>query len=142
MESTRKSILFETDDRAIPFTNVSKYKDWLNFVAGAESKTIKQICYFFCSDDRLLEINKKHLNHDYFTDIITFPYAYEEIESDIFISVDRVKDNAINLKQDEKLEMKRVLVHGLLHMCGYDDKTEAEANFMREKESYYISLFD
>lgn len=141
MDAFPNPILFSPDDREIPFENKDQYIDWLNKVAQSEGKTIVQLCYNFCSDERLLEINKTHLNHDYFTDIITFPYAYEQIESDIFISIDRVIDNAKELDVSESEELKRVMVHGLLHMCGYDDANPEEKENMRVKESFYLNLF-
>jgi rRNA maturation RNase YbeY len=100
------------------------------------------ICVVFCSDDELLDMNIAYLQHDYYTDIITFDYSFEHVVSgDLFISIDRINDNAITLKENYFKELKRVCVHGLLHLCGYKDKTETESKNMREKEEYYIAKF-
>ena len=114
--------------------------EWLEQVASEEKKRINQISYTFCSDAALLKINRQFLNHDYLTDILTFPYAYDPIEAEIFISIERVAENAFERKQAFITELKRVLVHGLLHMCGYNDHTEAESKVMRAKENHYIRL--
>ena len=107
-------------------------------------KVLKEVslCFVFMSDDYLLEINKEHLNHDYYTDIITFPIEETEdsLEADIYISIDRVKDNAAEFEVDFNVELLRVVLHGVLHLCGYGDKTEAEIVTMRAKENYYINL--
>lgn len=95
-----------------------------------------------CSDDHLLEINREHLNHDYYTDIITFPYQEGEvIASDLFISVDRIKDNAATLGLTMEEEFRRVVVHGFLHLIGYDDKTPALKQEMRAAEDKYLKEF-
>ena len=111
---------------------------WLSSVLAEEGKQVDQILFVFCTDEYLLEINQQHLHHDYYTDIITFPYNYEPIESEIYISLERVADNAQKLKVSYAGELSRVIVHGLLHMCGYNDKSKSEQAVMREKESYYM----
>jgi rRNA maturation RNase YbeY len=99
-----------------------------------------EIVLIFCSDAYLLEINKKHLNHDYFTDIITFSYVNDEVISgDLFISLDRVKENAANLSCSFERELERVVYHGVLHLCGYNDKNPLEKAQMRLKEDFYLS---
>lgn len=131
------------DDVEHPFpTQEADFISWLINVGKSESKSISSLTYIFCSDDYLLDINIKYLGHDYYTDIITFPYKEgDEVESDLYISLDRVKENAddYNVSYDE--ELKRVMVHGLLHLLGYGDKTEEDIRLMREKEDYYISKF-
>jgi rRNA maturation RNase YbeY len=99
--------------------------------------------YIFCSDEYLLEINKQYLDHDYFTDIITFDNSEEDkqLEGDIYISVDRVRDNAATFHTDFDSEMRRVLIHGLLHLVGYEDSSEALKTAMRAKEDEYLRLF-
>ena len=95
----------------------------------------------FCSDDYLLDINKKYLNHDYFTDIITFNYNENNtIIGDLFISVDRVKENAKELKVDFNNELFRVIIHGVLHLCGYNDKTQDQLKEIRTKEDEFLGL--
>ncbi len=107
-----------------------------------ERKDAGDINVVFCSDDYLLEINKVHLDHDYYTDIITFDYCEGPVVSgDLFISVDRVTDNASDLNVSFLEELARVIAHGALHLCGYGDKSQSESAVMRQKEDYYISFF-
>ncbi|WP_339606559.1 rRNA maturation RNase YbeY [uncultured Roseivirga sp.] len=116
---------------------------WLQNIAKAENTEIEEISYIFCTDDYLLKINQEYLDHDYYTDIITFDNRddiNDPIESDIFISIDRVTENAIDQNVPFEVELKRVLAHGLLHLIGYNDKTEDEQQLMREKEEAYLSL--
>lgn len=141
MEGLNHSISFASKDLEMPFDDSLPYVDWLLDVIKAESKTLDKISYLFCNDEMILEINKQHLNHDYYTDIITFPYSYDPIESDIIISLERVRENAIELNVSAEEELRRVIVHGLLHMCGYDDSNEASQAIMREKENHYLSIF-
>jgi rRNA maturation RNase YbeY len=102
-----------------------------------------ELSFIFSSDGYLLEMNKKHLAHDYFTDIITFNYVVENVVSgDLFISVDRVKENAIKFKTEWKIELLRVIFHGVLHLVGYNDKSVEEQKLMREKEDYYLKEVD
>lgn len=116
-----------------------KIKAWLAAVARGEKKKITSLVYVFVNDEELLQINRMALKHDYYTDIITFPYSYEPIESEIYISVDRVADHASKYKVKAEEEMARVMVHGLLHMCGYADKTKIEKKQMTEKEDYWLN---
>ena len=115
---------------------------WLNQIIETEGYELGFISISFCSDKHLLKMNKSVLQHDYFTDIITFQLNEENeaIEGDIYISIDRVKDNAKTLKIRWENELKRVLVHGILHLCGYKDKTKKESELMRKKENEYLSL--
>lgn len=108
------------------FKDHQKDVDWINII--------------FCNDEYLLAINQAHLNHDYYTDIITFDYNPERVTSDIFISTDRVTENAIKVGVLPVVELYRVMFHGCIHLCGFGDKTEAEKKIMREKEDYYLSL--
>jgi len=105
---------------------------------------ITEINYIFCTDDYLLKINQDYLNHDYYTDIITFDNSEEErqIESDIFISIDRVKENAQSLSLLFEEELTRIICHGLLHLVGFKDKTESEQKEMRKNEDTYLSLWN
>ena len=132
------TISFEQESPLSIPINEDKIREWLLATIKQEGKTIESLLYTFCSDDFLLNINKDHLNHNYYTDIITFPYNYEPIESDIFISIDRVIDNAKAFNVSPQHELARVIIHGVLHMCGYNDHTEEEKNTMREKENYYL----
>jgi probable rRNA maturation factor len=113
-------------------------KKWLTNVAKAEHKKISRIDYFFVSDAELLAINQSQLGHDYYTDILTFPYAYQPIQSEIYISMDRINDQANIYKVSRRDELHRVMVHGLLHLCGYDDRSKAKKQIMTGKEDYYL----
>ncbi|MGB1296517.1 MAG: rRNA maturation RNase YbeY [Flavobacteriales bacterium] len=120
-------------------SNEQEITSWLVALIEEEKCVLKELTYIFCDDEYLLKINQEHLNHDYYTDIITFDYDTEELHSDLFISVDRVKDNAEQLNEPFKRELFRVIAHGVLHLCGYKDKTESEIAEMRGKEDYYLS---
>ena len=126
---------------AHPFAdNQRKYASWLNEVAHSENKMIEELTFIFCDDEYLLDINIKHLGHDYYTDIITFPYKEGDIiKSDLFISIDRVLDNAETYHVSFVEELARVMVHGVLHLMGYGDKEDQDILMMRSKEDYYIN---
>ena len=122
--------------------NKPDYVDWINRVIVSEGFSAGQIDYIFCSDDYLLELNKEYLNHDTFTDIITFDYRDgNTISGDIFISTDRVEDNAKKYDVAFSNELKRVMSHGVLHLAGYGDKSNKEKRIMREKEEEKIKMF-
>lgn len=122
--------------------NETRYEQWLSAVIVSEEKKEGEISYIFCDDDYLLEINKQYLDHDTLTDIISFDYTVgNEISGDIFISVERVKDNAIDFNVPFEEELRRVMAHGVLHYCGYKDKTEADEQLMRNKEEEKIAMF-
>lgn len=113
---------------------------WLNFVATSENRRIGEINIIFCSDPYILDVNVKSLNHHYYTDIITFDYCEGDILSgDLFISVDTVKDNAGFYETDFDTELNRVIVHGLLHLIGYDDHSDEDIAVMRAKENFYLN---
>ena len=115
---------------------------WLRSIAAEENKQIDTLCYHFCDDAYLLELNRKYLQHDTLTDIITFPYSYDPIQSDIYISIERVNENAtLFAHNDPQHEFLRVVSHGLLHLCGYNDKSAEEESKMRRLESHYIGLY-
>jgi probable rRNA maturation factor len=118
-----------------------KLKKWITAIAEKEKCKIGSINYVFCNDDELLEINLKHLNHNTLTDIITFDYSEgNQINSDIFISVERVEENAKKFKVSFEEELHRVMIHGILHLCGYKDKTKSDAELMRKKENSSLKL--
>ena len=113
---------------------------WLKFVAESELKRLGDIAIIFCSDNYILDVNIKYLQHDYYTDIITFDYCEgERLSGDLFISVDSVRENASFYGTEFADELNRVIVHGLLHLIGYDDHTEEDIAQMRAKENYYLS---
>ena len=118
------------------------YASWIETIVESENKILGEISYIFCDDDYLHEINVQYLNHDTLTDIISFDYTEGDVISgDIFVSIERVKDNAIDFNVPFEEELKRVLAHGVLHYCGYKDKSDADALLMRSKEDEKIKLF-
>jgi rRNA maturation RNase YbeY len=120
----------ETDAISVNFL-----QSWLAEVCTLYNRELQELTFIFCSDDYLLEINKQHLNHDYYTDIITFDYCEGNfVAGDLFISIDRVNDNAASYKQSFKDELHRVCVHGVLHLCGLKDKSDDDSKTMRLAE--------
>ncbi|WBU90664.1 rRNA maturation RNase YbeY [Cellulophaga omnivescoria] len=120
----------------------TKYIDWINRIIASEDHLVGDINYIFCDDAYLLNINQQYLDHDTYTDIITFDYTDGTvISSDIYISIERVKENAADFKVNFNEELLRVMAHGILHLCGYKDKTNEEAAVMRSKEEEKIKLF-
>lgn len=118
-----------------------KTTDWLKNIIITEQKKVGKITYVFCTDEALLKVNKDFLQHDYYTDIITFDYVKgKTISADIFVSLPRISENAETLNNSFNIELHRVLAHGILHLCGYKDKTEEEIQEMRQKEDFYLSL--
>ena len=114
---------------------------WLKLVAESEIRKLGAVNIIFCSDNYILDINQRYLGHDYFTDIITFDYCEGNVLSgDLFISVDSVRENALYYGTEFDDELNRVIVHGLLHLIGYDDHTESDIAMMRSKENYYLDL--
>ncbi|MBE9465907.1 rRNA maturation RNase YbeY [Dyadobacter subterraneus] len=131
----------EEIDFKLPFPQ--KTSKWIKTISESEGYDLVSLNYIFCSDEYLLEINKQYLDHDYYTDIITFDNSEDEgkIESDIYISVDRVKENAETFGADFEVEMRRVLIHGLLHLMNYTDASEELKLQMRAKEDECLLLF-
>ena len=118
-------------------------KKYINSIFNKEGRKLDSINYIFCSDKALLEMNRKFLKHDFFTDIITFDLTDSKaVNAEIYISVDRVRENARNLGVSFKFELHRVVFHGVLHLCGYNDKTKAEMKKIREKEDYYLNKYN
>ena len=133
------SFNYETD---FELHNEPDFSKWLSAVILSENKKEGEINYIFCDDDYLLEINQQYLDHDTLTDIISFDYSVgNEINGDIFVSVERVKENASDYNVTFQEEIQRVLVHGILHYCGYKDKTEADELVMRRKEEEKMKMF-
>ncbi len=119
-----------------------QYSHWLNRIVVKEGHVVGELTYQFETDERVLEVNLEHLNHDFYTDIITFDHVQGNmVFGDIFISVDRVEDNATKFDCSMEEEMKRVMAHGLLHLLGYKDDTPEEKKVMRKKEEECIKMF-
>jgi rRNA maturation RNase YbeY len=133
-------ISFHTEELAFLLPEKLKHKQWLKTVAAAEGKKIGELNYVFCTDEYLLKINQDYLQHDTLTDIVTFDNSESAnlIEGDIFISYERVVENGTKLNTSDS-ELQRVMVHGLLHLCGYKDKAKADKSLMTEKEDYYLA---
>ncbi len=131
------------EDTDFKLKNKTKIKKWLKLVAESEVFSLGALSVIFCSDNYILDINQRFLQHDYFTDIITFDYSEgEKISGDLFISVDSVRENSIEYETEFEEELHRVIVHGVLHLIGYDDHTDEDIRTMRSKENYYLSLYD
>lgn len=119
----------------------STIKEWLIQLIKSEGFKVGQVNYIFCNDEYLLKVNRDFLNHDYYTDVITFDYVKgKTVSGDIFVSLPRISENAEQLGLSFVTELKRVLAHGILHLCGYKDKTTQEAAEMRNKEEFYLAL--
>ena len=133
------SFNYETD---FELANEAAYAEWLSQVINSEGKKEGEINYVFCDDDYLHKLNVEYLQHDTLTDIISFDYSVgNELHGDIFVSVERVRDNASDFSVSFDDELKRVLVHGVLHYCGYKDKSDADEQLMRTKEEEKMRLF-
>ncbi|MCS4304345.1 MULTISPECIES: rRNA maturation RNase YbeY [Chryseobacterium] len=126
----------------LPESVDTDYKQWLEDLILSEGKKLGEISYIFCDDEYLLKINQDYLQHDYYTDIITFDYVKgKTISAEIFVSLQRISDNASTLSRDYEDELRRVLAHGILHLIGYKDKTEEEEKEMRRMEDLYLSKY-
>jgi rRNA maturation RNase YbeY len=133
------NIEFYNEDVELPHLDTGRVKQWLLFIAGKHEKEVGEISYIFCSDSYLLEVNKQYLGHDYLTDIITFDYTEgNTISGDVFISVVRVADNAIEFNVSYEEELLRVISHGILHLIGFKDKNEADQEVMTQQENASI----
>ena len=134
-------ILFNYESDFI-LTNEENYSSWISRITESEDYIIGEINYIFCDDEYLHSINVQYLNHDTLTDIISFDYTEGKVISgDIYISTERVRDNAIDFNVSFDEELKRVMAHGVLHYCGYNDKSDSDAQLMRKKEEEKINLF-
>ena len=126
-----------------PLKSRTKIKQWIKQVIEAKGKKTGNITYIFCDDEYLLEVNKQYLKHDYYTDVITFDYVENDlISGDIFISTDRVRENALAFGSSETEELHRVIIHGALHLLGLKDKSEKEASHMRQAENEALKLLN
>ncbi|MBQ7751140.1 MAG: rRNA maturation RNase YbeY [Bacteroidales bacterium] len=134
-------VSYFTEDIVFNFKEKRLTSRWLKLVAESEIRRLGDISIVFCSDNYILDVNLKYLQHDYFTDIITFDYCEgDKISGDLFISIDSVRENSSFYGTEFKDELNRVIVHGILHLIGYDDHTEKDIKQMRAKENYYLSL--
>ena len=130
---------YHNEEVSFSFNNKREVSLWLKSVVSSFQKELGVINVVFCNDQYLLKINQTYLNHDYFTDIITFNYNENNlISGDLFISIDRVKENAINQKMEFNVEIHRVIVHGVLHLCGLNDQSKQEKEIMRGRENLFL----
>ena len=138
-----QKISFHSADKTFYFPAKKSLKRFLVTLFNNENIELDSLQYIFCSDEYLLKINKDFLQHDYYTDIITFELSELSgvVNGEIYISLDRVKDNSIQIGTNYQFELLRVIFHGALHLCGYKDKKKSEILLMREKEDQYLSLF-
>lgn len=126
----------------MPDLDFDKINIWLGVVAASHDKRIGNLNYLFCNDDEILKVNNEFLGHDYFTDIITFDYSRKDkVSGDIFISLDTVRSNSEELRSGYETELMRVIAHGLLHLCGIDDKGPGEREIMEENENSALRLW-
>jgi metalloprotein, YbeY/UPF0054 family len=143
IEKDLQPIHFHFVDISINIKNRNQLKDYLKKIAKKEGYSIHQLTYIFCSDRYLLKLNQQFLKHNTLTDILTFPSSAvkEPISGEIYISVERIRDNARNYKTLINHELHRVIFHGLLHLCGYKDKSASDKELMRKKEDYYLNRY-
>ena len=136
-------IQFLSENIELPAIDQTKVSRWIKLVAASQGRKAGHINYIFCDDERILEVNNYYLQHDYFTDIITFDYSSgKTISGDIYISIDTVKSNAEGLKISFEEELHRVIIHGILHLCGQDDKTtESQAEMTRKENEALAQLY-
>lgn len=134
------SIQYLSEDISIPKFQKRKMTQWIKDTILTEGKIPGDMTFIFCSDQYLLEVNKQYLNHDYFTDIITFDYVENNVISgDIFISCERVKENAAEFHTGFDNELRRIIIHGVLHLIGYKDKSKKDKLLMTSKEDFYLN---
>lgn len=135
-------VCFFFQDVKISLDNRSGLKNYIRSIFKKEGKKLESVNYIFCTDKALLKINRQYLGHDFYTDIITFDLSESRmIRAEIYISIDRVRDNSLNLGNSFKSELHRVIFHGALHLCGYNDKNKGEKVKMRAKEDFYIGHY-
>ncbi|MBQ4276848.1 MAG: rRNA maturation RNase YbeY [Bacteroidaceae bacterium] len=135
-------ISYQSDSVDMPQLDLPHITQWVERVAESYGMRVGDIAYIFCNDDRILEVNRQYLNHDYYTDIITFDYSTPHtISGDIFISLDTVKSNAEMLGTDPRRELLRVVIHGILHLCGINDKGPGEREIMEAAEEKALLVF-
>jgi len=137
------AILYQTEGVKEPSIKKRAVTAWINKIAAMYDKKVGDIAYIFCSDEKILEVNKKYLKHDYYTDIITFDYTEGDVISgDIFVSLDTVKSNSDKFMTGYDEELRRVIIHGILHLCGIDDKSIEDSKYMTKSENEALALYN
>jgi probable rRNA maturation factor len=142
IDEPERIVGFHVEDVTIDLDRADVWTEWLLSVADREQRPLHEVNYILCSDEYLRRINVEYLQHDYYTDVITFPYAQETLYGDVFISTDRVADNARTNGVDFQHELRRVMVHGLLHLAGYTDETPDAKAQMRVKEDAHLKVYE
>lgn len=136
-----RMITYQSEDIKMPSIKKRETSEWVKKVAASYGKKVGEIAYIFCSDEKILEVNRQYLEHDYFTDIITFDYTEgNRISGDLFISLDTVRTNAEQFNQPYERELYRVIIHGILHLCGINDKGPGEREIMENEENKALKL--
>ena len=136
-------ITYQTEDITMPPIKKRETTEWVKQVAANHGKKVGEIAYIFCSDEKILEVNRQYLEHDYYTDIITFDYTEgNRISGDLFISLDTVRTNAEQFEQSYERELHRVIIHGILHLCGINDKGPGEREIMEAEENKALALIN
>ena len=134
-------ITYQTEDIRMPAIRKRETSEWIKAVAATYNKKVGEVAYIFCSDEKILEVNRQYLEHDYYTDIITFDYTEgNRIGGDLFISLDTVRTNAEQFNQPYERELYRVIIHGILHLCGINDKGPGEREIMEEAENKALEM--
>ena len=134
-------ITFQTENIEMPAIDQANVRDWIKEVAATYQKKVGEIAYFFCDDEKILEVNRQYLQHDYYTDIITFDYCEgNKLSGDLFISLDTVRSNSELFGTDYNTELHRVIIHGVLHLCGINDKGPGEREIMEAAENRALEL--
>lgn len=135
------AIFYYSEDIELPAINQDAVSGWVRKVAETHGKKTGDISYIFCSDEKILEVNRQYLQHDYYTDIITFDYtSRNKISGDLFISLDTVKTNAEKFNTEYNEELHRTIIHGILHLCGINDKGPGEREIMEENENKALAI--
>lgn len=135
------AVIYQTDGVKMPSIKKRETTDWIKRVAAKYGRKVGDIAYIFCSDEKILEVNREYLQHDYYTDIITFDYCEDNIISgDLFISLDTVRTNSEEFKTDYNEELHRTIIHGVLHLCGINDKGPGEREIMEKAENEALAM--
>lgn len=140
-EEEESGIFFTIHELEFDLFHPEERRRWLMSILENEDVALHRIDYILCSDEFLLDVNRTHLDHDFYTDIITFPLNDDPLLAEIYISVDRVRENASSMAVDFETELNRVMAHGVLHLCGYDDHEEDDIRLIRRKEEEYLMTF-
>lgn len=138
-EISEQGVHYFYEDTDFELENTQKLADWIEKSIAEEGKEFHNVSYIFCSDEYLHKINVEYLEHDDYTDVITFPYQENPVEGDVFISIERIKENAQNQTVSFENELHRVMIHGALHLCGHTDKTPEQRAGMTQKENFYLA---